>query len=581
MKAIFVLTLASFISAAVIKWNTSTKLISFHNTTQKTIINKKSATLGCAPNLEAIDFNDNSNSIPLLDGWGKYRMPVTVTNDSAEIYFQQGINMYYGFHIIEALASFEKAVKFDENFAMGYWGKALAYGPNINDLGYSASPAALAAVRKAKDLCSHCTPVEKALIDAMEIRYLPDTSKTREHLNQLYADAMKKVHTDFPNDADAAALYADALMVQHPWDLYDKFYKPKPWTLEIVSVLEKLVKQFPENPGASHYYIHAIEGSEEPQRGLEVANRLGGMMPGLAHLVHMPSHIYIRAGYYEKGVEVNETAVKDYYNYLSKYPVTANNSFLYLMHNLHMKAACANMDGQYAKAFKFSNETRNSIDSIYLDAGGYFGMYTQYLYMSPLFTQIRFGRWDDLLKEPAIPQKRVYANIMLHYGKGLAYARKHQFDKATIELERMRDSVNSPLLQDHPVAFNPGTAAVQVAEKILQGVIAEEKNQLTPAVAFLKEAADKEDLMLYNEPKDWLLPARHYLGHTLLKAKQYAEAEKVYREDLRVNPNNGWSLTSLAETLMKQNKKKEAMIVQQRAGKALKRSDVKIISSAF
>ncbi|MEJ7681078.1 MAG: hypothetical protein WKG06_25140 [Segetibacter sp.] len=172
-------------------------------------------------------------------------------------------------------------------------GKALAYGPNINDLGYSASPEALASIQKAKELDVNCTPVEKALIAAMQIRYSPDTSRSREYLNQLYADAMKKVHSDFLNSADAAALYADALMVQHPWDLYDRSYNPKPWTPEIVSVLEQLITQFPENPGASHYYIHAIEGSKHPERALQVANRLGSFMPGVAHLVHMPSsHIY-------------------------------------------------------------------------------------------------------------------------------------------------------------------------------------------------------------------------------------------------------------------------------------------------
>jgi hypothetical protein len=170
-----------------------------------------------------------------------------------------------------------------------------------------------------------------------------------------------------------------------------------------VSILEQLITQFPENPGANHYYIHAIEGSKHPERGLQVANRLGNFMPGVAHLMHMPSHIYIRSGYYKKGIKVNEEAVKDYYNSLSKYPVVANNSFLYLMHNLHMKTACAAMDGQYIKAFKFSNETRNSVDSASLDAGGYFGMYSQYLYMSPLFTQIRFGKWNDLLNAPVIP----------------------------------------------------------------------------------------------------------------------------------------------------------------------------------
>ncbi|MEJ7681079.1 MAG: hypothetical protein WKG06_25145 [Segetibacter sp.] len=197
-----------------------------------------------------------------------------------------------------------------------------------------------------------------------------------------------------------------------------------------------------------------------------------------------PPHIYIRSGNYKKGIAVNEEAVKGYYNYLSKYPVVVNNSFLYLMHNLHMKAACAGMDGQYAEALRFSNETRNSIDSASLDAGGYFGMYSQYLYMSPLFAQIRFGKWNDLLNAPPIPSQRVYANTMWHFGKGLAYARKQQFYKAAMELERMSDSAKSSQLQEHPPAFNPGLTAVQVAEKILHGVIAEEKMNLHSLLRF-------------------------------------------------------------------------------------------------
>ena len=581
MKNFLVLFLASFICAAFISANIHTKSVNSYEARQEALAYKKRYGSGCSPDLSSINFNDKSNVIPLLNGWGKYRMPVTFANDSANIFFQQGINMYYGFHIIEALASFEKALSLDENFAMAYWGKALAYGPNINDIGYAASPEALAAIKKAKDLCSNCAPVEKALIDAMEVRYSPDSTQRREDLNQLYADEMKKVHAAFPTNADAAALYADALMVQHPWDLYDRFYEPKAWTPEIVRVLEKLVKQFPENPGASHYYIHAIEGSKHPEKGLEIADRLGGLMPGVAHLVHMPSHIYIRSGFYSKGVEVNEDAVKGYYNYVSNFPLASNNAFLYLLHNQHMKAACASMDGQYSRSVKYSDETQKSVDRTWLDAGGYFGIYSQFAYMTPHFTWIRFGKWDDVLKAPAIPDSQVYASIMWHFSRGLAYARKHQFKQADTELQEMQAGKSNPQLQESPSAFNPGIAAVQVAEKILQGVIAEEKNQHTISVGLLKEAVDKEDGMLYNEPKDWLLPARQYLGNALMKAEQFAEAEKVFKEDLKTNPNNGWSLTGLEKALMKQGKQKEATAVRQQAKKALTRSDIQIKSSVF
>ena len=579
MKNTHLLFLAPLIIFAGISFSNRKDISSV--TQQKIKAIKTQSGFGCAPALGAINFSDSAAIIPLLDGWGKYRMAVTSNNDSAIIYFQQGINMYYGFHIIESLASFEKATRFDENFAMGYWGKALAYGPNINDFGYAASPEALSAVQKAKALYNNATPVEKALIDAMQVRYSPDSTQKREHLNQLYADAMKKVHLDFPNSADAAALYADALMVQHPWDLYDRHYNPRPWTPEIVAVLEGLVKQFPDNPGASHYYIHAIEGSKQPERGLAVADRLGSMMPGLAHLVHMPSHIYIRSGHYGKGAEVNEDAVKGYYNYLSKYPLTVNNSFLYLAHNQHMRAACAAMDGQYSKAIKYSYDTQNSVDSTWIDGGGFFGVYAQYMYMTPYFTQLRFGKWDEILKASPVPESRVYANIMWNFARGVAHARKHQFEEAGKELQKIQNNKSNPQLKESPTAFNPGIAAVEVGEKILQGIIAEEKNQLPVSITLLKDAIAMEDGMLYGEPRDWLLPARQYLGAVLLKAKQFAEAEKVYREDLMVNPNNAWSLTGLEKSLTKQNKKNEAGAVQQQIKKASARADIKITGSVF
>ncbi|HVG13605.1 MAG TPA: hypothetical protein VM935_01555 [Chitinophagaceae bacterium] len=581
MKNILILFLAIIISAVFIRARLSSTMINAETAARDAGLSKLRYGAGCSPDLLSIDFKSPANVIPLLRGWGKYRMPVTFKNDSAYTYFQQGINMYYGFHIIEALASFEKAVLFDSAFAMGYWGKALAYGPNINDLGYAASPEALLAVKKAAKLCTDCTPVEKALIGAMAVRYSADSTQKREDLNQRYADAMKKVHLDFPASGDAAALYADALMVQHPWDLYDRSYNPKPWTPEIVRVLEGLIKTFPQNPGANHYYIHAIEGSQHPEKGLEVANRLGGFMPGLAHLVHMPSHIYIRSGYYKKGVEVNEKAVEGYNDYLSKFPIVANGSFIYLMHNLHMKAACAAMDGNYSKAMKFAEETRSSVDSSYLSSGGFFGMYSQFLHITPMLTQVRFGKWQDILNTATFPDEWVYARSMQHFAKAMAYTRTKQLDIAMIEWQQMMDSVTSTQLQDHPTAFNPGIAAVEVAEKVAFGMMAAEMKDYPMALKFLIEAVEKEDGMLYNEPRDWQLPSRQYLGHVLLGAKKYKEAEAVYKKDLRINPNNKWSLTGLSKALQMQGKKGEASAVAVQLKKLTATGDDTITASVF
>ena len=538
--------------------------------------------IGCSPDFNFFNPDDSTNTIPLLQGWGDYRMPVTASNDSAEIYFEQGINMYYGFHIIEALASFVKSTKFDSTFAMGYWGMALSYGPNINDDGYSASPEALVAMHKAKDLSDNCTPVEKGLIDAMQVRYTADTTQTREHLNQLYADAMKKVYTDFPESADAATLYVDALMVQHPWDLYTKTYQPKTWTPEIVNTLESILKKYPQHPGASHYYIHAVEASAHPEIAIPVAEKLAALMPGVSHIVHMPSHIFIRSGYYNLGEQTNEKAVTGYYNYLKEYPAVINNAPLYLIHNLHMQAACANMDGTFAIAMKSSIDCKNSFDSNWQAAPDYFGVFVQYVYMTPYLTSIRFGKWNDILNTPENPSTFIYANLLWHYGQGLAYARKHDFTNAMIHLDTLQQELqNDQLKAPAPSYANPGINGAGVAEKILQGVIAEEQNNLPQSITLLKEAVTREDSMIYNEPKDWVHPARQYLGNVLLKAKKYPEAEKVFKEDLFINPNNGWSLTGLAVALEKQNKKAEAVKTKAEATKAFARADVKITDSVF
>jgi len=581
MKLLLLVMLAALLLSSTYIYNERGQKKIISAAALKNVAAKKQLAFGCSPDLSAIDFEDSSMIIPLLDGWGTYRMPVTATNDSAKIYFEQGINMYYGFHIIESLASFEKATNFDNNFAMGYWGKALAYGPNINDLGYAASPDALTAMQKAKELYSNCTPVEKALIDAMQVRYSADTTMSREILNQRYADAMSAVYKQFPESADAAALYADALMVQHPWDFYDHEGKAKPWTPEIVSTLEALLKKSPNHPGAAHYYIHAVEASDHPEKGLTVAKRLPSLMPGVAHLVHMPSHIYIRAGYYNEGTQVNETAVKSYYDYLGKYSPVASASLLYLVHNLHMQATCANMDGRYADALKLSIDTRNSFDSSFLDFGGYLGAYAQYVYMTPVFTLIRFGKWDDILNMKPIPETQVYANIIWHYARGIAYARKQQEDRAESELQMLQKKLDDPQLQEHPDAFNPAIAGASVAEKILEGIIAEEKGDLDKAIEFMTLAKAREDNMLYNEPKDWVHPVRAYLGNVLLRAGRLNEAERAFREDLKQNPNNGWSLTGLATALVMEGRTNESSKVQQQAKQAFSRADVKVTAAVF
>jgi tetratricopeptide (TPR) repeat protein len=564
-------------------------LAGFAHYRQPAKVKRSRSFVSCAPNRDA--FDPATNNVPLLPGWGAYRMPVTKTNDSSYIYFEQGINLYYGFHIIEALASFDKSTRFDSSFAMGYWGVALAYGPNINDDGYTASPKALAAAQKAKALQNNSTPQEKALIAAMQTRYSNDTTQSRQQLDQAYVDAMAKAYSQFKEDQDIGALYADAMMQQHPWDLYDRWGKAKSWTPPIVTTLEAVLKENPAHPGAAHYYIHAVEASDHPERALEVSDELPTLMPGVAHLVHMPAHIFIRTGNYNKGWIVNADAVKGYKDYLSRYPAVEGNSPLYLIHNLHMQATCAIMDGRYKDALQTSIDTRNSFDSSLLSMPGFFGTFVQYVYMFPLYTQVRFGKWDSILNTPAISSNYIYASILTHFARGIAFARKGRINEAETEWAALRaDTVtgNAQLISPAPNYANPGINGARVAEKILAGVIAESKAEKAESkqdykrsIVLFQQAAELEDGMIYNEPKDWLMPARQFLGNVQLKAGRYKNAETTFQADLKANPQNGWSYTGLATAFEKQGKQKDAAAARALAQKAFARSDTKITASVL
>ena len=305
-------------------------------------------------------------------------------------------------------------------------------------------------------------------------------------------------------------------------------------------------------------------------------------MPGVAHVVHMPSHIYIRSGYYGIGEAVNEQAVKGYYDYLEKFPATVNNAPLYLIHNLHMQATCANMDGRFKLSMKSSVDCKNSFDSSWQSIPDYMGGFIQYVYMTPYLTLIRFGKWDDILQTPENPPEHVYANLLWHYGRGLAYARKHDFVNAGKQLDLLKQKMTAPILKaPAPSYANPAIAGAEVAEKILEGSIAEEQNNYGLAIELLRNAVTLEDSMIYNEPKDWVHPARQYLGNVLCKAKKYAAAAQVYQQDLQINPNNGWSLTGLATALAQQGKTAEAMKAKQAAARAFSKTDEPILHSVF
>ena len=535
----------------------------------------------CSPDWSFLDEDSLANGIGVLPGWGNYQCNISTKNDSAQFYFNQGINMYYAFHIIEAMASFKKAQQFDSNNAMIYWGQALAYGPNINDYAYAATPEAFAAAQKALSLKTSCTAKEKELIEAMAVRYSSYSTISRISLNQQYADAMKKSYGRFMNDADISTLYADALMLQHPWDYWKHNGASEPWTASILAVLESVLKKHPNHPGANHYYIHSVEASGNPQRALASADRLGKLMPGVAHMVHMPSHIYIRSGNYKQGSIVNEMSVTGYNNYLTLYPDVQNNVALYLIHNLHMQTACAMMRANYNYGNKSAIACSKSFDTSFLSLPAPFGTYMQYLDATPTFNNVRFGKWEGILNTAPPQQNHIYASVLWHWARGMAFVGKNQTIDAAAELKILIQEMKAPDMLVVMQPFNAPADAAKVAEKILAGAIALKENDFTKAVQLLSEAVAYDDALIYNEPKDWLIPAREYLGDALLKSGNAAKAAIIFKEDLKENPHNHWALYGLYQALKHQKKTTEAANIKKQFDKEFAGADIPMGNVVF
>ena len=577
---LLLLTVLAFVTALLafrINERTTAKksIAATKNYTKKNIIR-------CSPDWNELNEWLEESDIPPIPGAGIYKWKISTKNDSAQFYFNQGINMYYGFHIIEAMASFKKASKFDPDCAILYWAQALSYGPNINDFGYRASPEALAAVSKSIEFEEKASLFEKALIDAMAIRYTSDSADaTRAQLNQDYTDMMQNVYKNFPAIPDAKALYADAMMLQHPWDLWNINGTPKPWTPRIRQVLEKILVQSPLHPGGNHYYIHVMEPSPFPEKALPSAARIGKTNPALAHLVHMPSHIYLRTGNYQLGVQVNTKALKSYNLIEGLYAPVSSNDFLYVIHNLHMKANNALLAGQYKNSLDAANETSKSIHADYLSIPPPMGNYVQYINNTQVLVFVRFGNWDELMKIAAPDKAQIFGNIMYHFGRGMALAGQSKFSEAVQELNELINFMKDASLNIPFVPFSPAIDAAKVSKNILIGTITLKQGKFNEAIAAFKEAVTIEENMVYNEPRDWILNPKHYLGDAYIKAGRFDDAIKTFQKDLQNNKENGWALFGIWQSLSAQKKTMEAAKIQVRFRKAFEKSDIKLTGSVF
>ena len=510
-------------------------------------------------------------SVPLYDDLGTYSYAVTATPE-AQRYFDQGIRLYYAFNHAEAIRAFEAAARLDERCAMCLWGVALSYGPNINAAMDSASGvAAFHAIREAQARLQHVTPREAALIRALAARYVEVPPADRAPLDSAYAIAMRRVAEEYPNDIDASVLYAESLMDLSPWHYWNDDGTPRPGTSELLRALEHVLSERSDQPGANHFYIHAVE-EVDPARALPMAERLAGLMPGAGHIVHMPGHIYVRVGRYEDAIGVNEHAVHADETYIrDQRPSPGTYTGGYYPHNYDFLAFAASMVGRSGQALEAARKLESIATPELMGAPGM--TFTQHHDTRHLQLAVRFGRWDEIQNAAAPAEEFQHARAMWHYARGRAFAARGDLPAARAELASLHAIARDSTLAATRLEFNTAGALHALAGEVLAGHIAAAAGDHDRAVTHLREAVRHEDALNYGEPPEWTIPVRQDLGSVLLRAGRAKDAEAAFREDLRHFPDNGWSLHGLAESLRAQGKTGDAAQVEQRFNTVWSRGD--------
>ena len=513
----------------------------------------------------------NAETVPLYTNLGSHTKRISTNVAATQQYFDQGLRLVYGFNHAEAIRSFTRAAELDPTCAMCYWGIALAYGPNVNaPMDAASGGAAYAAAQKALGLKSRATAAERAYIEAVAQRYAETPPTDRAPLDTAYSRAMKRVASTYANDLDAATLYAESLMDLRPWNYWRPDGTPYPGTNELVRQLRKVLSRNPNHPGACHYYIHAVE-AVNPKAAVPCAERLARLMPGEGHMVHMPAHIYIRVGRWNDAVQANQHAIHTDEVFIEGQHPMGVYPLAYYPHNIHFLAFASTMAGRSAQAIEASNTLTGKVN---VDVARQVGMLQEMLPYHAL-TLTTFGKWDDVLAQPLPPEDIRFSYAMAHYARGVAHAAKGQWPEAQAALDTVT-AINAATPDGAE-----GKTALSIAVHALSGEIATRRGDLEAGLTHFREAAKIEDGGLYFEPPKWYYPIRHSLGATLLKARHPAEAEKVYRTDLRRFPENGWSLFGLAQALRAQKKHSEADAVEARFRKAWASTDVTLTASRF
>ena len=513
---------------------------------------------------------------PRLQNLGTHAFPVSTRNRDAQLYMNQGLNLAYAFNHAEARRAFREAARLDSELAMAYWGQALVLGPNINAMMESSEePQALELARKAASLKATASPREQALIDALSRRYSGD-AKHRVTNDKAYAAAMRDVHRQFPDDLDIAMLYVESVMDLRPWGYWMRDGQPHEGTAEIVALTEDVIKRHPTHPGALHMYIHLMEANHAG-KAEAAADALLPLMPGAGHMVHMPGHIYQRVGRYHDAIRSNELAIGADEDYITQCRAQGLYPMGYYPHNIHFLWFAATFDGQSAKAIDAAKKVAAKIDdealkNVPITAG---------FRVVPYFALTRFGKWDEMLKQPEPPAMSAYLRGMWHYNRGLAFVAKNQLAAAEQELAKLRVVLKDKSLDAPLFSPNISRQILAIGPEVLAGELAAARRQYDNAIGHLEKAVRLEDALVYTEPSEWHYPPRHALGAILIEARRAAEAETVYWEDLRRNRDNGWALVGLAQALRAQNKNDEAALIDARFKKAWARADVTLTASRF
>ena len=506
-------------------------------------------------------------------GFGNVHHAIKTNNPEAQKMFDSALALDYGFNHNQAQRCFQRAAELDSQMAMAYWGVALVQGTNYNmPVDADGEKQAYAAVQKAIALSAGGPAKERDYIQALAKRYTDAPKPDYDKLETAYHDAMREVYKRYPDDLDAATLFAESGMNLHPWKLYDRDGKPAPGTVEIVTVLQSVLKRDPNHLGANHFYIHAVEASAHPETGLESARRLAGLAPASGHLVHMPAHIYIRTGDHEASEKTNEAAAHADEAYFAFAHPQGIYPMMYYTHNLHFiaveNAFLGNFEASLAAARKVQEFVGPHVKELdVLDA----------FYSLPLEIMVRFHRWDDILAEPQPDPPFALSGGAWHFARALAAANGGKLDQAHAELAALR-SVTPAMSKISTNPVGPRNAGVipQIMAHLVEAQIARQQGQTGSAIDHLRSAVELQDSLDYNEPPDWLYPMREPLGAALLKAGKTGEAESVFREDLKRNPNNARSWFGLAESLKAGGRTVDAAAAQQQFEKAWKKADTKL-----